>query len=93
MQTEPMPHPWMVYVLRCRDGSLYCGISNNVTARLRAHQNGRGARYTRSHPPEALMLLWETVTQGQALREERWFKGLSRAEKLKLTQDTVAVLL
>ena len=51
---------WSVYVLRCRDGSLYTGITNNLPRRLRAHRAGRGAAYTRSRLPLRLVY----VTQG-----------------------------
>ena len=46
---------WHLYLLRCRDGSLYAGITTDVERRFREHTQGRGARYTRSHPPEAVL--------------------------------------
>ena len=49
------PRPWFLYLLLCRNGSLYAGISNDVEARYRAHAAGRGARYTRANPPLRLL--------------------------------------
>ena len=42
---------WIVYILKCSDGSLYTGITNNIANRVRAHQNGKGAKYTRGRGP------------------------------------------
>lgn len=75
---------WFVYVLRCRDGSLYTGISTDVTARLEAHNRGQGARYTRSRLPVALAHLEKRRTRSAALRREAAVKSLTRAEKLVL---------
>ena len=49
---------YYVYMLRCRGGSLYTGMTNDVARRMAMHCNGRGAKYTRAHPPEALAALW-----------------------------------
>jgi putative endonuclease len=78
---------WFVYVLRCVDGSLYCGITKDVPARFATHVAGRGARYTRSHRPRRVVLCWVAGDQGQALREERWFKSLPRRVKDVLLED------
>ena len=75
---------WFVYVLRCRDGSLYTGISTDVAARLDAHNRGRGARYTRSRLPVVLAHLEKKRTRAAALRREAAVKALTRAEKLLL---------
>ena len=70
-----------VYVLRCRDGSLYTGIAKDLAARFRQHQAGRGSRYTRGRLP--LTLLWSRrlATWSDALREERRIKRLRRSDK------------
>jgi putative endonuclease len=75
---------WHVYVLRCRDGTLYTGATNDLAGRLSAHAAGRGARYTRSRLP--VTLAWSAPARGRsgALRREAAIKGLSRAEKLGL---------
>lgn len=75
---------WKVYLLRCGDGSLYCGVALDVAARLEAHRSGRGARYTRGRGP--LELVWQEACpdRGAALRREREVKALDRAAKLAL---------
>lgn len=75
---------WCVYVLRCRDGSLYTGATNALARRLAAHARGKGARYTRSRLPVALVLLVPCRGRGPALRREAAMKRLGRTEKLEL---------
>ena len=72
---------WWVYVLRCSDGSLYCGISNDVERRLRAHNAGKGSRYVRSRSPASLAFSWAAGTKSQALKAEYAFKQLSKKQK------------
>jgi putative endonuclease len=73
-----------VYLLRCRDGSLYCGWTTDVARRLRAHRDGTASRYTRSRRPVELAAVIEVADRSSALREEARIKRLSRAEKLAL---------
>jgi putative endonuclease len=73
-----------VYVLRCADGSLYCGWTPDVEARLAAHASGRGARYTRSRLPVELVWSQRMPDRTAARREEARIKRLSRPEKLAL---------
>lgn len=73
-----------VYLLRCRDGSLYCGWTNDLDRRLHAHRSGRGARYTRSRLPVALTAAWTVDDASAARRAEAQVKRLSRAGKLAL---------
>ena len=75
---------WSVYVLRCRDGSLYTGITNNLPRRLRAHRAGRGAAYTRSRLPLRLVYVEWRRSRGAALRREAAIKRLPRRQKLSL---------
>jgi len=79
---EPMA--WHLYLLRCGDGTLYCGIALDVEARFQAHQAGRGAKYTRGRGPLELVYREACGTKGEALRRERAVKALSRARKLGL---------
>lgn len=72
---------WHVYVLRCANGSLYTGMTNDVTRRLAAHNAGRGARYTRSFGPVTLVWSERLPTRGAALRREAQIKAMSRRQK------------
>jgi putative endonuclease len=73
-----------VYMLRCRDGSLYTGWSNDVERRLKVHRAGRASRYTASRLPVELVLSLPMPDRGAAMREEARIKRLTRAEKLAL---------
>ncbi len=72
---------WYVYVARCADDSLYCGIATDVAARIAAHDAGKGARYTRGRGPLAVLLTRRCRTKGSALRVEYAFKQLTRPQK------------
>ena len=76
--------PWFLYVLECGDGTLYTGIARDVSARLAAHEAGRGARYTRGRGPLRLLGKRRCASHGEALRLELALKRLSRQDKLKL---------
>jgi putative endonuclease len=75
---------WQVYLLRCRDGTLYAGATNDLPVRLARHAAGKGARYTRSRLPVELVWKVRAGDRGGALRREAAVKKLSRAEKLAL---------
>lgn len=75
---------WCVYLLRCADGTLYTGITNDLARRLVAHRQGRGARYTRGRGPLALVHSEPARTRSQALRREHELKRLRRRDKLAL---------
>ena len=75
---------WYVYMLRCGDGSLYTGSTTDVERRLREHQGGTGARYTRSRPRVTLAYAEEAPDRSAAQRREAAIKKLPRAQKLKL---------
>ncbi len=75
---------WFVYIVRCRDGTLYTGISRDVEARVAKHNQGKGARYTRGRAPVALIHTERKPTQADALRREAAVKALSRQRKLAL---------
>jgi putative endonuclease len=75
---------WHVYLLRCGDGTLYAGATNDLSARLVRHAAGKGARYTRSRLPVELAWSVRVRDRGSALRREAAVKKLSRAEKLAL---------
>jgi putative endonuclease len=67
---EKEPRRWVVYLLRCSDGSLYCGVSNDVGKRLEAHNAGKGAKYTRSRTPVALVCTSPEMTKSDAHKLE-----------------------
>jgi putative endonuclease len=78
-----MSDAW-VYMLRCRDGSLYTGWTNDLTRRLARHSAGKASRYTASRLPVELALALPMADRGAAMREEARIKRLSRAQKLAL---------
>ena len=73
-----------VYLLRCADGSLYCGWTSDLDRRLAAHAAGRASRYTRSRLPVALAVALPMADRAAARREEARIKRLPRAAKLTL---------
>ena len=73
---------WCVYLLRCGDGTLYTGITNNLYRRLAAHRAGRGARYTRGRAPLKLLHSEPATTRSEAQRREHALKRLRRRDKL-----------
>jgi putative endonuclease len=83
---EPPRPPWRVYLLRCGDGTLYAGATNDLAVRVARHAAGRGARYTRSRLPVALVYEEPARDRGAALRREAALKRLTRAQKLALVR-------
>jgi putative endonuclease len=75
---------WYVYLLRCSDNTLYCGITNDLVKRIAKHNNKKGAKYTRGRTPVILIKSFEWLTKSEALKEEHRIKKLSRQEKLEL---------
>jgi putative endonuclease len=74
----------MVYLLRCRDGSLYTGMTNDLRRRLESHRRGTASAYTRARRPLALAYQEPQPDRGAALKREAAIRRLSRAEKLAL---------
>lgn len=75
---------WFVYFVRCVDGSLYCGITNDLKGRVLKHNKGTGAKYTRSRRP-VVLVWWEAVgTRSATAKIEHQLKKLPRIEKEKL---------
>ena len=75
-----------VYLLRCADDSLYCGWTTDLEGRVAAHNNGTGAKYTKSRRPVELVYVEEYENRHEALSREWHIKRLSRAEKLHLLE-------
>ena len=77
---------YYVYILRCGDGSLYTGSTNDPEKRLKVHQSGKGAKYTRSRLPLELVFLEEYNSKSEAMSREYAIKQLTREEKLRLIE-------
>jgi putative endonuclease len=75
---------WFVYVIECRDGSLYTGIAVDVAKRYATHAAGKGARYTRSHPPARLLAAFAHPDRSSALKGEHAMRQLSADAKRTL---------
>lgn len=86
MPEAERPSAW-TYLLRCSDGSLYTGWTNDLEKRLAAHAAGTASRYTRSRLPIELALALPQPDRSAAMREEARIKRLPRSEKLALTGD------
>lgn len=75
-----------VYILLCSDSTLYTGWTTDLENRIKAHNSGNGAKYTRSRTPVKLMYFEQYKTKSEALKRECEIKKLSKAEKLKLIE-------
>lgn len=75
---------WYVYIVQCRDGSLYTGATDDVAARVAKHNAGKGARYTRSRRPVRLVWQRRAKDKSRALSVEARVKQLTRAQKLAM---------
>ncbi|MGQ5524070.1 GIY-YIG nuclease family protein [Chitinimonas sp. PSY-7] len=86
---------WCVYLLRCADDSLYCGITNDLPRRVAAHNAGKGARYTRVRLPVVVAYVEPCVDRSDASKREAAIKLLPRSSKLGLiaNQGEVALVL
>jgi putative endonuclease len=78
----PAGKSWLVYILRCRDTSLYTGATNNIGKRLAAHNLGMASRYTRARLPVKLLATSKPMSRGDALRLEMKIKKMPRKKKL-----------
>ena len=78
---------WVVYLLRCADQSLYCGITNNLSKRIQDHNNKVGAAYTKSRLPVVLVYSETSLNRSSASKREYEIKQLSRKQKLVLIES------
>lgn len=85
-----MEEIWYLYILRCGDGSLYTGITTDVSRRLEAHRRGKGAKYTRGRGPLELVYQQLCGTHSDALRRELEVKALSRTQKEALAETMIS---
>lgn len=79
---------WYVYMLRCGDGTLYTGITDNVSRRLAAHRSGKGAKYTRGRGPLERVYTEEVPDKSAALRREIAIKKMKRPQKDALLAES-----
>ncbi len=77
---------WQVYLLTCADSSLYCGITNNVESRIKAHNAGKGAKYTRGRRPVFLAGISRKMTKSDALKFEIQIKKLPAGQKISVLE-------
>ncbi len=81
---------YYTYLLECSDGTLYCGYTNDVAARVKTHNEGKGAKYTKSRLPVRAVYVEEHATKHEAMSREGKIKRLARAEKLRLIEGSKA---
>lgn len=79
--------PYYVYIILCTDGSFYTGYTKNIDKRLRMHENGNGARYTRMHKPQRIAYLELFELRAQAMKREKQIKKLTHQQKLNLVNS------
>ncbi len=79
---------WYLYILRCKDDSLYTGITTDVEKRLEAHRSGKGAKYTRGRGPLELVYRECCGSHSEALKREHQIKRLTRSEKHQLIANS-----
>lgn len=82
-----MNTPYFVYILKCGDGTLYTGITNDLEKRLAKHRDGSGAKYTRAKGAVALAYSERVASRGAALKREAEIKKWPRAKKLALIES------
>lgn len=75
---------WVLYILECKDGTLYTGITDDLERRLAAHNAGKGAKYTRGRGPLKVRYVEHCPDRSSALRREAAIKKLPREQKIKL---------
>lgn len=75
---------WQVYILKCSDGTFYTGITNNLNLRIKKHNLGKGAKYTKNRLPVSLVYKESTLDKSQSLKREIAIKKLPRDKKLEL---------
>ncbi len=81
---------WFVYLIECRDGSLYTGISTDVAARFAVHASGKGSRYLRAHPPQRVLASFPYPDRSSATKAEAAIKRLSPQQKRALCASNTA---
>ena len=83
---------YYIYILLCRDGTLYTGSTNDIVKRFKDHLDGRGARYTKSHKPQKIVYKEKFLTKSEALKREAQIKKWTRIKKEALISGDKAML-
>lgn len=83
---------WIVYLLLCSDGTLYCGITNNLEKRVKQHNKGTGAKYTKGRGPVVVFKTFECAGKSEALKLEHKIKKFSKSKKLKLKSSDISYI-
>lgn len=78
---------WIVYILECADNTLYTGITNNINIRIKAHNDGNGAKYTKGRSPVSIAYTEVCTNRSGASKREREIKKLNRNSKLELISN------
>jgi len=84
---KSLPEKWFVYIVECSDQTLYTGITLDIERRIKQHDEGKGARYTKGRGPVTLKRSFECQSKSEALKLEYHIKQLSRHEKLNYVQE------
>lgn len=79
---------WTVYILKCSDGTLYTGVTNNLDKRVKVHNYGKGAKYTKKRLPVVVVYTESALDRSSAQKREYQIKQLSRNQKLSLIRGT-----
>jgi putative endonuclease len=79
---------WFVYIIKCIDGSLYTGSTNDLKSRFEKHKSGKGAKYTRSHKPERIVFFKKYAKKIVAFKKEREIKNWTHSQKLKFIESS-----
>ena len=85
-----MEKQWILYILECKDGTYYTGITDDLERRLAAHSSGKGAKYTRGRGPLALRYTERCADRSAALRRECEIKKLRREQKIQLCNTEIS---
>ncbi len=78
---------WYLYILLCKDGSFYTGVTNNLGKRFLEHKSGKGGRYTRSHKPIKIVYQEKLSSHSEALKREAEIKSWSKEKKMELCKQ------
>ena len=78
---------WSVYLLKCSDNSLYCGVTNDIDCRLIKHNEGTASKYTRARLPVELAAVRNNLTKSEAHKIEYWIKKLPAGKKITILEN------